>query len=154
MKRILATLAIAAGLAFGQAGSASDQAAIRAIVDHWRQTWDRFDASALAGDYTEDADWQNAFGVRKKGNAEIVAFVSAVVKRPMNQGRHTTWKDPEIRFVRPDVAIVYRDYQTGGNRTADGKDAPERRTHSTWILVKDAGKWRIASQVISDDNGR
>lgn len=154
MLRIPAIVALLAIAAFGQAGSASDQAAIRAIVDHWRQTWDRFDASVLAGDYTENADWQNAFGVRKKGSAEIVAFVSAVVKRPTNQGRHTTWKDPEIRFVRPDVAIAYRDYQTGGNKSMDGKDAPERSTHSTWILVKDGGKWRIASQVISDDNGR
>ena len=108
----------------------------------------------MKGDYAEDADWQNAFGVRYKGRANILAFIAAVVKRPQNQERHTTWGAPQIRFVRPDVAIAYRDYQTGGNKAQDGSDLPERHTHSTWILSKDGGKWLIVSQVISDDNGR
>ena len=137
-----------------QAGSAEDEAAIQTIVNHWQQNWDKFDASVLEGDYAEDADWLNAFGVKYKGSANIIAFVATVVKRPQNQGRHTTWSKPEIRFLRPDVAIAYRDYQTGGNKTPDGKDAPERRTHSTWVMAKDEGRWRIISQVISDDNGR
>lgn len=165
MKGILAVLALVlahAGLVSGQAlpqkakqiGSAEDDAAIRDIVSHWQRNWDKFDASVLKEDYAQDADWQNAFGVRKKGSAEILAFVGGVVKRPQNQDRHTTWGTPQVRFVRPDIAIAYRDYQTGGNKAPDGSDLPERHTHSTWILAKDGGKWRIVSQVISDDNGR
>jgi uncharacterized protein (TIGR02246 family) len=136
-----------------QAGSAEDEAAIRAIVNHWQQSWENFDASVLAGDYAEDADWQNAFGVRLKGGAKIVDFVSRVVKRSTVQGRHTTWGEPTVRFVRPDVALAYRDYSTVGHKDLSGKEMPERKTHSTWLLTKDGGKWRIASHVISDDNG-
>lgn len=135
-------------------GSAEDESAIRAIVDHWKENWEKFDATVLQGDYAEDADWLNAFGVRQKGSANILAFVAVVVKRPQNQGRHTVWAPAQIRFVRPDVAIAYRDYQTGGNKARDGRELPERHTHSTWILAKDDGKWHIISQVISDDNGR
>jgi hypothetical protein len=29
---------------------------------------------------------------------------------------------------------------------------PERKTHATWFLTKESGKWRIASHVICDDN--
>ena len=163
MQDLLAVLALlSAQLGFVSAqplsqprsGSAEDEAAIRTIVGHWQQNWDHFDASVLQGDYAEDADWQNAFGVRRHGSADIVAFVAGVVKRPQNQGRHTTWGTPQIRFIRPDVAIAWRDYQTGGNRAPDGSALPQRRTHSTWILAKDGGKWSIVSQVISDDNGR
>src|ERR1041385_4145278 len=135
-----------------QAGTAEDEAAVRAIVNHWQQSWENFDASILAGDYADDADWLNAFGVRIKGGAKIVEFVSKVVKRPNVQGRKTTWEEPVIRFVRPDVALATRDYRTIGHKTFDGREMPQRSTHSTWLLTKESGKWRIASQVISDDN--
>jgi len=135
-----------------QVGTAEDEAAIRAIVNHWQQTWENFDASPLAQDYASDADWLNAFGIRLKGSAKILDFVSTVVKRPTVQGRHTTWGEPSVRFVRQDVALAYRDYSTVGHKDMTGKEMPERKTHSTWILTKEAGRWRIASQVISDDN--
>ena len=130
--------------------SAEDEAAIKAIVDHWRQAWERFDGGVLQSDYADDADWLNAFGVRKKG-AEIAPFVSQVVKRPGVQERRTTWGETHVRFVRPDVALAWRDYQTLGHKTLDGKELPERKTHANWVLTKDGGKWRIASHVISDD---
>ncbi|HXS94392.1 MAG TPA: SgcJ/EcaC family oxidoreductase [Candidatus Limnocylindrales bacterium] len=160
MKYLLAFIALAvlhAGCVWGQGQptpQTGDEAAIRTIVNHWQQNWDRFDASVLQGDYADDADWLNAFGVRKKGGAEIVAYVAMVVKRPQNHERHTTWSEPRIRFVRPDVAIAYRDYQTGGNKAPDGRDLPDRRTHATWVLTKTGGKWLIVSHVISDENGR
>ncbi|HEY2914413.1 MAG TPA: SgcJ/EcaC family oxidoreductase [Candidatus Angelobacter sp.] len=133
-------------------GTAEDEAAIRAIVNHWQQSWENFDASVLTGDYADDADWLNAFGVRIKGGDKIVEFVSKVMKRPTVQGRHTTWGEPGVRFVRPDVALASRDYTTVGHKTLNGQGMPPRNTHSTWLLTKDGGKWRIASQVISDDN--
>lgn len=138
--------------AIGQVGTAEDEAAIRAIVNHWQQSWENFDASVLAGDYADDADWLNAFGVRIKGGAKIVEFVSKVVKRPTVQGRHTTWGEPTVRFVRPDVALASRDYTTVGHKTLNDQEMPQRNTHSTWLMTKDGGKWRIASQVICDDN--
>jgi len=151
---------LAAVLGYAEAGSqkrnqlatAADESAVRAIVNHWQQSWDNFDASVLRGDYADDADWLNAFGIRIKGGAKIVDFVSTVVKRPTVQGRHTTWDEPVVRFLRSDVALAYRDYRTVGHKTPDGKEMPQRNTHATWILTKDEGKWRIASHVISDDN--
>ena len=79
--------------------------------------------------------------------------MNRVVKRPNVQGRKTTWDEPVIRLVRPDVAVAYRDYKTVGHKTLDGKEMPPRITHSNWVLAKNDGRWRIVSQVISDDNG-
>jgi uncharacterized protein (TIGR02246 family) len=141
-----------ASLAPRPAGTPEDEAAIRTIVNHWQQTWDRFDASFLEGDFAEDADWLNAFGVKIQGSSKILAFMAGMVKRPTVQGRKTTWDEPRIRFVRSDVALAYRDYRTVGHKTLDGKEMPQRNTHATWFLTKDGGKWRISSQVIYDDN--
>lgn len=147
-------LLLIAGLVAVQisAGTPEDEAAIRTIVNHWQKTWDNHDASYLAGDFAEDADWLNAFGVKIQGSAKILAFMAGMVKRPNVQGRQTTWGEPRIRFIRSDVAIAYRDYKTIGHRTLDGKEMPQRNTHATWFLTKDGGKWRISSQVIYDDN--
>jgi uncharacterized protein (TIGR02246 family) len=153
MKRapaVVGLFCIAFSAASGQQ-AAEDEKAVRAIVLHWQEGWSKFDASALAGDYADDADWQNAFGVRLKGRAAILAFMTAMYKRPNVQGRRTTWDEPKIRFLRPDVAVAYRDYQTIGHKAIDGSEMPQRKTHSTWFLTKDGGRWRIASQIISDD---
>jgi len=133
-------------------GTAEDEAAIRTIVKHWQQTWDNFDASVLEGDYADDADWHNAFGVKIQGSSKIVAYMTGMVKRPNVQGRQTIWDEPQIRFIRSDVAVAYRDYRTVGHKTLDGKEMPQRNTHGTWFLTKDAGRWRISSHVIYDDN--
>jgi len=154
MIRVVVTIALFAilpGYAPGQSTS-GDEAAIRAIVNHWRETWDKFDASALEGDYAEDADWLNAFGVRIEGGPKIVAFMKQMVKRPNVQERQTTWEEPRVRFLRPDVAVVYRDYKTVGHKLPNGMEMPQRNTHGTWVLTKDGGRWRIATQFIYDDN--
>jgi uncharacterized protein (TIGR02246 family) len=135
-----------------QAGTRDDEAAIRRVVNHWQETWDKFDASVLASDFAEDADWLNAFGVRLKGQAKILEFMTAMVKRPNVQGRKTAWDEPDIRFLRPDVAVAYRSYRTVGHKTPDGKEMAVRDTHATWFLTKDVGRWHIASQVIYDAN--
>ncbi len=152
MIRVLAFAALFAMLPRFAPGQQGDEAAIRAIVNHWRDTWEKFDASALEGDYAENADWLNAFGVRIEGGPKIVAFMRQMVKRPNVQGRHTIWEEPRIRFLRPDVAVAYLDYKTVGHKLPNGIEMPQRNTHSTWVLAKDAGGWRIASQVIYDDN--
>jgi len=64
----LVTLAHAqSGPPNAKAASAEEEAAVRAVVLHWQQSWDNFDPSVLQGDYADDADWLNAFGVRIKG---------------------------------------------------------------------------------------
>src|SRR6476469_303689 len=132
-------------------GDAADEAAIRAIVNHWQHAWEKFDASVVRGDYADDADWINAFGVTRSGADKIVAQMATFLKNPAVQGRHTQWDEPRIRFLRSDVALAHRDYKTVGQKTLDGVAMPQRITHATWFLTKENGKWLIASQVISDD---
>jgi uncharacterized protein (TIGR02246 family) len=104
-----------------------------------------------AGDYADDADWMNAYGSKQRGAANIVAGMARLFTTSDVKERRTTWHEPRIRFIRADVAIVYADYETVGQKTRDGKEVPQRNTHSTWIMAKEKGKWEIASQVIMDN---
>jgi uncharacterized protein (TIGR02246 family) len=159
MKRVLAMVGwtcIVVSAASGQpqkptqVGKAEDETAIRAIVNHWQQAWSKFDASIMEGDYATTLNGRTHSASETK-EARKLAFIAVVFKRPAVQGRRTTWNEARVRFVRSDVALAYRDYQTLGHKTPDGKEMPQRNTPSTWLLTKDGGKWRIASQVISDD---
>jgi uncharacterized protein (TIGR02246 family) len=162
MKQILAVLTLVIAtlpLALSQTtspnpnskGSAEDETAIKTIVKHWQEAWDQFNSQLLAGDYADDADWMNAYGEKSKGAANIVGRMARLFARPHVQGRRTTWHEPRIRFIRPDVAIAYADYETVGQKTGDGKEVPRRNTHSTWVLTEERAKWQIVSQVIMDN---
>ena len=134
-----------------RSGSNEDAAAIKQVIMHWQEGWDQLNSKPLIGDYADDADWMNAFGRKQKGAADIVTSMESLFRSPAVKARRTTFGEPRIKFLRPDVALAYRDYQSVGTKLPDGKDMPRRNTHSTWILTKESGKWLIASQVISDD---
>jgi ketosteroid isomerase-like protein len=58
--------------------------------------------------YTEDAPWQNPFGVRLHGKAQIENFLTQLFKR--DSYRHgesdNHFRITEIAFRTPDVAVV------------------------------------------------
>jgi hypothetical protein len=86
-----------------------DAAAIRMVVDHWREMWDHFDASSLRDDYLKGADFVNAFGRRLKGRSEILAFANRVVQRSNVQSRHTpSVADREPIRLRREQRVVVR----------------------------------------------
>ena len=129
---------------------ASDEAAIRQVIAHWDKIWHGGEAADVARDYADDADWMNAFGVYKRGGAEILAFFVPFGK--MN--RDTAVKDLKIRYVRPDVAAVWEYYETAGRRTTSGNVYPPRKTHSLRVLAKNNGRWTIVSHLIMDEKER
>ena len=60
---------------------------------------------------------------------------------------------PELIFVRPDVAIVHEFHEREGQRLADGS-VIDRRTHTTFVISKEGGRWLIRDQYIADERPR
>jgi hypothetical protein len=60
---------------------------------------------------------------------------------------------PEVLFVRPDVATVHEFHEREGQRLADGS-VIARRTHTTFVVSKEAGRWLIRYQHIADERQR
>ena len=90
--------------------------------------------------FTPDADFVNVQGRWMKGVDEI--------RRGHKEVGATRLKDAkiklvelDIRFIRPDVAVVHQLHVMSGKRHPDGTTLPPHQQISTRILVKEQGHW-------------
>ena len=90
--------------------------------------------------FTPDADFVNVQGRWMKGVDEI--------RRGHKEEGATRLKDAQIklveldiRFIRPDIAVVHQLHVMSGKRHPDGTPLPPHQQISTRVLVKEQGHW-------------
>jgi uncharacterized protein (TIGR02246 family) len=105
------------------------------------------DVEAFMALHTAEAIIVNIAGRRVLGSDAIRVALRQALATPLAQVITTTEVD-DIRFVRPDVAIVSCTKHVHDRRSAanDGQAAP-MPTHArlTYVMVREADRWRIAS---------
>ncbi len=162
MKALRWTIALAVGLGVlsaeraGQTepvgnAQARDEAAIKQLIANWDQGWKVFDAEIATRDYAADADWTNAFGLSRKGRAAIHEFLEKFYTQPGTRTRKSTRSTTTVRFLRPDVASATSYRETVGQKSATGAEYPTRKTHDLRVLLRENGRWLIASHLIMDE---
>jgi hypothetical protein len=58
----------------------------------------------------------------------------------------------DVRFVRPDVAMVYEYEEVIGQMDPTiGKQMPTRKIHHQYVVSKKDGKWLIQTELIMDE---
>jgi uncharacterized protein (TIGR02246 family) len=57
---------------------------------------------------------------------------------------HLSARNMRVKFLRPDVASLHMLWELTGLVLPDGQPLPDRKGVLVYILVKDAGEWRIA----------
>lgn len=130
------------GAAFAQDSSAKaeDEKAIRANVEQMVKGWNAKSGAEFAKPFAADSDYVVVNGMHVKGRPAI------------DQGHQqifdSFYKDTDIaatvekiRFLRPDVAVVL--VLSERFPKADRKQATKGRL--TMVMVKNDGKWEIAS---------
>jgi uncharacterized protein (TIGR02246 family) len=125
-----------------QAGTESDQTAIRAVMDRFVAAWNVHDARSFAAVFAEDADFTNWRGVGATGRAKIEEF-HAPIFATMFKNSHQSYSDIKIRLVRADVAAVDVHWQMTGALDAQGNPRPDREGVLSFVMAKDAGQWQI-----------
>lgn len=133
-----------------QSMPASDIQLIEKVIENWNQGWLKKDAKLAAKDYSADADWTNAFGMKNKGRAEIENFLTEVFSLPFVMGAQSRTVDQSIRTIRPDVALVITRVERVGQRTPTGTELGTRQTSHLRVLLKVGSEWKIISHLISD----
>ena len=119
---------------------ASDEAAIRHIVDGWQRSPEHF----------KDVDWENAFGTRKKGIVELEQFLEERVRPTMATAERTVLAI-NVAFVTPDVATADKYWRVVGQTDGVGGPAlPERNGRTTYVLHKQRGRWSVLVERIAD----
>jgi uncharacterized protein (TIGR02246 family) len=139
-----------------QAGDAQRDAAlkeVRAVWDRETEGWAKFDPKIVASCYTGDAIWQNPFGVRLHGSAQIEKFLTNLFARP----GYRTAKDTipakilDIRLESDTVAAVWADESSVGQiNDATGKPMDPRYSYYVSVYVKTPAGWKVRESLIAD----
>ena len=130
--------------------SKSEQAAVEQTIANWNKAWQTKDAKLAAQDYSNDADWTNAFGMKRKGRAEIEKILTEVFSLPFVMEGESKTAEQSVRFIKPDVALVVTLVERAGQLTPSGAELGLRRTNHLRVLLRSEGRWEIVSHLISD----
>lgn len=136
------------GHGFGQTSkkyvTPEDEAALRKWVRDGIDAFNNRTPRPIPDFYTLDADFVNILGMRSTGAENI--------DKGLKQRRATALKnakltllDFSIRFIRPDVAIVYERHNMTGFVNEAGETVPVQQELSIRVFVKEKGKWLISA---------
>ena len=147
---LVLTLALAGNLP-GQS-RAADSVAVLHVIERRAEAQRTHNAHAERTIYARDAMWINAFGRRRVGPDSIEAFLTRLyADSGYAASRLVRQEVPEVRFIRPDVAIVHEYHEREGQRLVDGSVIPIRRVHTTFVLSKESGRWLVQYLIIGDE---
>lgn len=141
MKLALATLLVLTVTVISQSQHerSADETAIRDAVKQLETGWNTKSGALFAKPFAEDADYVVINGSYIKGRA--------VIESAHQQIFDTIYKDTtitlavkQIRFLRPDVAVVH----VNGHRIGPTKDL-EHDAMLTLVMTKDKSGWTIAA---------
>ena len=121
----------------------SGDESIRAVLQGYRDAWNRHDMRAMAELFDDDAQWVNIVGMYWPGRAAVVAGHEAF-HRTFFQTTTIDIAHAEIRELAPSVAIAVTLLKVGAFTPPDGIPRPESDNRLSLVLTKRSGRWRIA----------
>src|SRR4051812_21881041 len=129
----------------------ADEQAIRELATQFERAWNTHDMNLLGSMTTEDVDFVNVAGLHWKGRAEVVREHAERHKVRFKNSIWTT-EHVDVQFLNREMALVHLDWQTRGDLDFDLKPWPPRKGIFSWLVVKDAGSWRIRSVQNTEKN--
>lgn len=132
-------------------GSPEDQQAVGEVLMRLAGAFRSLDATEVEDLYTDDADWTNAFGTSKKGAAEIADYLTRLfADEHFGAGKPVGPPEASMRFVADDICVVKTYVEREGQEDSSGGTLAVRRNHSLKVLRREAGGWRIVSEIYMD----
>ena len=130
----------------------ADSSAIFKTMENWNKAWETSDAKLAVKDYTQDADWTNAFGMRRIGKDSIQALLEYVFSLPFVMAADkSNYEYHDLKFLTDDVAILRSKNIREGQQLPDGRVEEPRRVNHLRVYVKQKDKWLIISHLIGDE---
>ena len=149
----LSVAVLSLSLVGAQGQKASEETAIRSVLARETDGWNKFDPKEVASTFTDDAIWQNPFGVRLHGRKEIEKFLTDLLARPGYRAGKSTVPTTilDLRLTSPTTAAVWSDERIEGLvNDASGNPMPPRHSYYLKVLVKENGAWKISDALIMD----
>lgn len=155
MRLLLTLLALLLCLPSPASGQGTDdRQSLLAAIDRWDSAWQSRDAALGSRDYSEDALWVNAFGMRRTGRPAIASTLAEVFALPFVAAGNSLTMDHDVRFLGPDAAIVATRVERRGQSSPTGESLGVRHTSHLRVFERRSGRWLIVSHLISDARDR
>jgi uncharacterized protein (TIGR02246 family) len=140
----IAWLLLAAGTP-AAAQSRSDEQAIQRLASQFERAWNTHDMTLLGDMVTDDVDFVNVIGLQWKGRQQVVDAHAALHR---DRFKSSVWANERVtvQFVRSDVALARVEWNTRGDLQGNAdnlRPGPPRRGIFLWVVVNEAGSWRI-----------
>lgn len=119
----------------------SDEQSIYDILKQLETAWNASDSRRWTSLFAEDATFIHIFGGQLDGSAAIEA-AHRVIFDTMYKGSRLSIESRSVRFVRPDVAVVFAQMHLS---LGQGAPMPDFDTRPTMVMVKEQNKWQIVA---------
>src|SRR5512142_2670089 len=119
----------------------SDEQAIHEILKQLEAAWNESDSCRWTSFFAGDATFIHIFGGQLDGHAAIERS-HRVIFDTIYKGSRLSIELRSIRFVRPDVAVVFTQMPLA---LAPGAPMPDFDTRPTMVMVREQGKWQIVA---------
>lgn len=122
----------------------ADQRAIEGVIHRYTTAWNKHGGKGFSGDWTEQADFINIFGMHFSGKQAIeerhITILNSFLK-----GTELGIADIQLRQERKDLVIA-KVYWTLDHYTKPNPDAPNiSRGVFLQTFVKEDDRWKIAA---------
>ena len=142
---ILVLIFTAAGIAAQEktkaADTSKDEAAIRANVGQMVKGWNMKSGAEFAKPFAEDSDYVVINGMRIKGRAANAEGHQQIFDT-FYKNSTLAYTVENIRFVRPDVAVVH---VLAMLKLPQGNSTQTFNARITMVMVRNEGKWEITA---------
>ena len=122
---------------------ADDEAAVRAVVNEFADSWNRHDMKAMHAVDTEDVEWINVVGQYWRGK-ETVFNGHTAIHKGMSAKTSMSVESMAIRSIAPGVAVAVATMHFTASSDPRYPWVVAAKTRGSYTMVKRDGMWKIA----------
>ena len=142
MKLYFSILAVLCASTSIHAQTKSDEEAVRALPRAFCDAWAKHDGHQLASIMAEDVDFVTVGGVWFRGRADFEKYHTRLLAGRFKDSTNTPL-EIDVRFLRPDEAVVHWSWRIEGDRNPDGSPRPRRFGLMTMVAQKQKDRWLV-----------
>lgn len=123
--------------------STEDLKALNALPVKWQKYWNMHNMDSMGTLLRNDVDFINVGGVWLQGKTTAVRDHKE--KHEGIKFKTSVWQTDsvDIKYVKPDLAIVHIGWGISGDFENDGTARQPRHGIFTWIVAKENNKWLL-----------
>ena len=127
-----------------QAQTSPDEKALRELPHSFAKAWAKHDGHELAKIMAEDVDFVTVLGTWLSGRADFEKYHTRLLSGQFKDAVVTPL-ETNVRFIRPDLALVHWSWRVQGDKSADGSVRPPRSGLMTMLAAKQKGIWLVVA---------